>query len=167
MTGRNRTFSRLARSTIDNSGASSLLQRGQRAFVLERIARAAGATRWYVLRDPVYLAAMTARVSPGSSLSFYFDDRITARHFDPRLIDEALAIIPADGDVFYGRHNPRDIEVRPFFVAGSDELFEFEQSLQDGEEVYFGRFPAPDNDGRNAITVTLPDVDGVVRSHPH
>jgi hypothetical protein len=52
------------------------------AVVLERIARGAGATRWYSLRDPEKLHALAERLTPGSSLSFYFDDRVRAREYD-------------------------------------------------------------------------------------
>jgi len=33
--------------------------------------------------------------------------------------------------------------------------------------IFYGPFPSPDDDGVNAITIVLPDVDGFVRPHPY
>jgi hypothetical protein len=41
------------------------------------------------------------------------------------------------------------------------------QGIKQNEQLYFGPFPARDNDGQSAITLVLPDKDGVVRQHPH
>jgi hypothetical protein len=44
--------------------------------VLERLARAAGATKWYVLFNPAQVEEIAGGLSPGSSVSFYFDGRL-------------------------------------------------------------------------------------------
>jgi hypothetical protein len=33
--------------------------------------------------------------------------------------------------------------------------------------VFYGATPDRENDGTHAVTVTLPDADGIVRPHPH
>ena len=47
------------------------------------------------------------------------------------------------------------------------DLAEFMSTVAPTSQVLFGAFPNRDNDGTRALTVTLPDLDGVVRSHPH
>jgi hypothetical protein len=46
-------------------------------------------------------------------------------------------------------------------------LLDFVSALAPSTLFFFGQFPARDNDGDSAITVILPDTDGVVRDHPH
>ena len=53
------------------------------------------------------------------------------------------------------------------FITDIKELLEFVSNLEPADLFFFGQFPARDNDGINAITITLPDADGVVRAHPH
>jgi hypothetical protein len=52
-------------------------------------------------------------------------------------------------------------------VTGCNDLDDFVSTLTAVSLVFFGPFPASDNDGIRAVTVALPDADGVVRSHPH
>jgi hypothetical protein len=59
------------------------------------------------------------------------------------------------------------VELEVDFVGGPDELVEYAATLGSASRVYVGPFPGRDNDGRHAITVVLPDADGVTRAHPY
>lgn len=58
------------------------------------------------------------------------------------------------------------LEIAVEIVAGPNELSEVSSGFA-GEQVFFGAFPRRDNDGHRALTLTLPDADGLVREHPH
>jgi hypothetical protein len=53
------------------------------------------------------------------------------------------------------------------FIGGRRDLEEFEESLDAGESIFFGRFPDRNSDSIHAVTLDLPDRDGIVRRHPH
>jgi hypothetical protein len=137
------------------------------AVVLERIARGAGGTRWYLLRDPGDVAALVDKLSPGSSVSFYFDGRLALRAYDNTVASEILEIAQADGEAVVARPRTDHVEMEVEFVAGEEELREFVAGLPPGANVVYGRFPAVDDDGVRAVTVDLPDRDGIVRQHPY
>jgi hypothetical protein len=161
-------FSTLLFDTLSDSSIPALLAGAPAdVVVLERIARGAGATRWFVLHDPEELGVLVSRLSPGSSVSFYFDGRLAASRYDLSVRSELLAIAELDGDAVIGRLGGDQIELDVEFVAGPTELAEYESQLLPGATVIYGRFPARDNDGARAVTVDLPDRDGVVRPHPH
>jgi hypothetical protein len=52
------------------------------------------------------------------------------------------------------------------FVAGEAELNAYVDKLRRGAPVFYGHFPAADNDAKRAVTFALPDADGIVRAHP-
>jgi hypothetical protein len=135
--------------------------------VLERLARSAGTTNWFVLRRTDGLDGLAARLSPGSSLSFYFDGRIASREYDTTVAELILSIVRADRDAVVGRLDPDGTTLKVDYVASQSELEEFTLALAAGSNVYFGSVPARDNDGKRAITIDLPDLDGIVRRHPH
>jgi hypothetical protein len=59
------------------------------------------------------------------------------------------------------------LEILVDYVAGLDDLTEFESDLRPRQRVFYGAVPGRDDDGVSAVTVTLPDRDSVVRGHPH
>jgi hypothetical protein len=156
---------RLALATITAAGVHRRLAEDD-AIVLERLARGAGATRWYRVATTEDLAALAGRVRPGSLVSFYFDDRIANSLVSQAVRDRVMAIAAQDHDAVVAAGGA-DIDLRTDFVSDSAELEEFLQSLAPGESLFYGRFPAADDDGHAAITVVLPDADGVVRPHPY
>jgi hypothetical protein len=87
----------------------------------------------------------------------------------PQLLREAPAgaIAAQDGDAVIGRLGDDQLEINVEFVASPAELEEYASELPSGAEVIYGRFPGRDNDGLRAVTIDLPDRDGVVRPHPH
>src|SRR5262245_35327254 len=146
--------------------AALLAQAPAGAVVLERIARGGGQTNWYVCRTQAQLAAILAELSPGACVSFYLDGRIGYRTWSPRLHQEILRIIRQTGDCVIGQVLD-DIHLEVDFIAGPRDLQDYAATLGSASQLYIGPFPGRDNDGRRAITVILPDADGVVRAHPY
>jgi hypothetical protein len=155
----------LALATMTSAGVHRRLATDD-AVVLERLARAAGATRWYRVATTEDLAALASRVRPGSLVSFYFDDRIANSLVSQAVREHVTAIAASDHDAVVAARGA-DIDLRADFVSDSAELEEFLGSLAPGELLFYGVSPAADDDGHAAITVVLPDADGVLRSHPY
>jgi len=74
-------FVTLAQAVLDGTTARQRLAETQEAVVVERIARGAGATSWYLLRCSDDLDALAARIRPGSRVSLYFDNRFMIGDF--------------------------------------------------------------------------------------
>jgi hypothetical protein len=159
-------FADLAGTLIAASAVAGLLMR-RPAMVLERIARGGGATRWYRLSTADDLARLCERLSPGSVVSFYFDERIEYLPLDDEATVRILEIASAEGSAVVGRLGPDSLEIIVDYVSGANELGEFVETVRHGEMVFVGAFPGRDDDGQNAVTFTLPDSDGVTRGHPH
>lgn len=140
--------------------------RDRAAVVLERIARGGGATRWYYCPDGMTLDSLEADFRPGSKVSFYFDDRILRVPFSQELRKDIEIIVSRYGEAVVGVAREHDSLIDVEFVAGPTDLAEV-MDVAIPAVMFIGTFPAPDNDGTAAITVTLPDSDGVVRDHPH
>jgi hypothetical protein len=153
-------------TVIEAAGVDSRV-REKPAIVLERIARGGGATRWYWVRTAGDLERLYGRLTPGRVVSFYFDDRIKRRILNDDTDIEILDLVANKGDAVVGRLSRDGLEILVDFVAGPSELSELRSHLEVGEPVFFGAFPGRDTDGTSAITLTLPDADGVVRAHPH
>jgi hypothetical protein len=143
------------------------LLRARPAIVLERIARGGGATTWFHCHNQNQLDAIAAQLHPGSVVSFYFDDRIAYRHYTPQLHQQMLRIIAATGDLVVGQLAPDGLHIEVDYPATPNDLDEYTQTLGTHSHVYVGAFPGRDNDTTNAVTLTLPDLDGVTRAHPH
>jgi hypothetical protein len=159
-------YAALARRAIDTSDVERLLAQHS-AVVLERIARSGGTTRWFFIQGLDQLEALAAALSPGSSVSFYFDDRIRRMELVPQIAEQILRFAAEEGDAVVGRLGADGIEIEVQYVAGPNDLEDIAESLVPGEQVFFGRYPARDNDTVRAVTLDLPDSDGVVRPHPH
>jgi hypothetical protein len=159
-------FMKYAIEAIQATPIPSLL-RDHPAVVLERLARGGGATRWYMLRDPQDLDVAARGFAPGSSISFYFDDRIVAKTFSDDVVQAILRIAADDGEAVAGQLQSGGLQIDVDFIAGQRDLDDFRDHLRMNDIVFFGAFPARDNDGLRAVTLDLPDADGVVRTHPH
>lgn len=160
-------------TTIIDSPVPRLLH-ARPAIVLERIARGAGATNWYRCPGHAHLAALSAELSPGSVVSFYFDGRIASRRYTPEVREQMLQLmrslrgIPGEtGEIVVGCLDADNLHITTDFPSRPEDLDEFTQTLGTEPWIYFGRFPGRDNDGANAVTLTLPDLDGITRRHPH
>jgi hypothetical protein len=135
------------------------------AVVLERLARGGSATNWYYLSSDDRLADLAARLRPGSLVSFYFDDRIMEA--DPATSkDQIVSIARQDINALVAAFDG-DLEMRADFPAGRDDLEDFLADLQPGDRFFYGAYPSADNDGTDAVSLVLPDNDGIVRRHPY
>jgi hypothetical protein len=159
-------FALLAAATFDATPVPRLLAETQRAVVLERIARGAGATRWYLLCAPADLDALTLRVRPGSRVSFYFDNRFLIGEFDDQARQSVVEVIERDGEAVMGAFPAAEIEAEVDFPSSAAEADEFARDHRQAT-IIVGAFPAADDDRMNSVTVALPDADSVVRPHPH
>ena len=137
------------------------------AVVLERIARGGGDTRWYCCDNVAALTSIRDRFSPGSVVSFHFDDGMKRCLVCDLPMDEIDAIIAREGECIVGRIGHDGIDIETQVICASAEIPAEFPDLRDGERLVYGPFPAPSNDGVNAITFILPDDDGVFRAHPH
>jgi len=145
--------------------AEQLHQRS--AVVLERIARGGGAVNWYYCRGQTELALIEEELSPGSVVSFYFDGRIRHSSCSPEIINSLERAIAESGEVVVGILASDGIHIDATDVVSLDDLRDFMSDIGPSAELFYGAFPSRDNDGSQAVTVTLPDNDGVLRSHPH
>lgn len=135
--------------------------------VLERLARGGGATNWYLCRDIPTLEMIQRDLAPGSIVSLYFDDRIRRSKKSPQLAMAVEKIIAETGDAIVGVLGEDGFHLNAETVVTRGELPELMSSISETADVFYGAFPARDNDGARAITVTIPDRDGIVRHHPH
>jgi hypothetical protein len=76
-------------------------------------------------------------------------------------------ILIETGDVTVGVLQIDAVRINAELIVSTTELAELAENLSPAIELFYGAFPARDNDGIRAITVTLPDLDGVIRAHPH
>lgn len=157
-------FDLIALGALQSTPIPLLLARAA-AVVLERVARGAGATRWYIAERESDLAAIALHLGPGSRVSFYFDDRLRFHPWGPQFVDEFLRVGEPEAVVGLRTDDPVELDVN--FPTGLSDLTDFVGATPYGQPLLLGAFPAADNDGESAVTVTLPDRDGVVRQHPH
>ena len=137
------------------------------AVVLERVARGGGATNWFYVASPKQLHELRTRLRPGSSVSFYFDGRIKRTVIHSGFVEEVLDISRAEGEAVVGILADDGLGIAIEFVTGPDDLTEMLSSCRESAVMFVGAFPARDNDGDDAITFDLADIDGIVRRHPH
>lgn len=135
-------FPELALDALRATAAPQLLVEAPAgAVVLERIARGAGATRWFGLGDETDLKQLAGRLSPGSSVSFYFDGRLASGVYDSSVGRTLLAIAAQDGDAVIGRLGDDQFEINVDFVASPAELKEYASELPSGAESSTGGSP--------------------------
>lgn len=148
--------------------------RHQPAVVLERIARGGGCTYWYYCRDLVHLAALKAHLNPGSRVSFYFDNRIRMGKDTDECKSKIANLITDSPEVVIGPlevdvHCPKKCGLRDLHIEmqAVTHLNDLDLEFTSSRILFFGEYPAPENDGEGAVTIVLPDADGIVRDHPH
>lgn len=121
----------------------------------ERNPRAAGAMNWYVAERREDLVKIVYALHPGCLVSFYFDKRICRGPYTEKVRTELLDTIRRDGKALIGWLAPDGFRIDMVVVAGSGELDEEVRDAESGKDVFYGAYPGPDNDGVDAITVTL------------
>jgi hypothetical protein len=152
--------------------SARLRQSWDSVVVLERIARGGGAVNWYFVVSPGQVAEVMSRLRPGSRVSFYFEGHLrrepTGEAACARMFEQILTV----GELVLGYPERDLVEMRTDLVFGARELTDailaarLDRSHGD-RLVVWGPWPAPDDDGRSAITVNLVDEDGQLRRHPH
>jgi len=160
------SFERIVHTAILRTPIDQLLDTGP-AVVLERLARGGGATRWYYCPDRAQLTSIERELRPGSVVSFYFDERIRNGVFSPEMRSDCARILVESGELVIGRLAGGETRIDAEVVTGPSELEEFASGIGPSSRVFYGVFPARDNDGSQAVTLTVPDLDGTTRSHPH
>ena len=162
----NNLFKWAVQTAVAATRTGSLIE-SKTAVVLERIARGGGATRWYYCSSKSCLALIEAKFSPGSVVSFYFDERIRQAVCSPEVRAAIERVIVQDREAVVGILGEDGLGIDVEIMSGPNELAEFLLNIKPATQVFYGAFPARDNDGEKAITLTLPDIDGMVRAHPH
>ena len=104
---------------------------------------------------------------PGSRVSFYFDGRIGRAPASPQLATEIERIITETRDAVVGLLDADSVHIAAQIIVSRDDLDELMSKIPAAAELFYGPFPAADDDGDRAVTVTLPDQDGIVRRHPY
>ena len=159
-------FLEIVRAALARTRVRDLLG-SNAAVVLERIARGGGATEWYYCRGTSDLDAVERSLSPGSVVSFYFDGRIRSSSNAPPVLADIEKIIDDTGDAVVGVVGEDGVKMSVEVVVSREDLVEFMSTIGPASRVFYGAFPARDDDGSRAVTITLPDRDGISRSHPH
>jgi len=136
-------------------------------IVLERLPRAAGRTRWFRCETPSELRTVLDVLTPASRVSFYFDGRIAERRRDAQLTDTVARLIAEHSEIVVGTLSADGIELEVDFPSSAREVDEQLDLAGSRCRGFVGPFPAPDNDGSDAITALVPDPDGSVRREPH
>jgi hypothetical protein len=162
----NRAFTSLVRRCINETAVEENLKRNP-AIVLERVARGGGATNWFYCVDQRGLEVIQQRLLPGSCVSFYFDDRIQQADWSAQLEGSVERVIERAGECVIGALGPDLVSIEVDFITSLKEWQEFISEFGTPRKLFFGEFPGRDNDGTDAITMMLPDADGIFRQHPH
>jgi hypothetical protein len=59
------------------------------------------------------------------------------------------------------------ITINMIISVEPSEFDDYDEEWNSAPFVFYGDFPGRDNDGVNAVTLTIPDKDGIVRTHPY
>jgi hypothetical protein len=135
--------------------------------ILERLARAGGAARWFFVTSQAKLERVFDLLRGGSNVSFYFSRYLRVEVDNESTRQEMFDEMTLHGELVLG-YPPSDApEFEVEIISGPSELTELLMLRPEGSLAVWGQWPPRDSDGENAITVDLVDADGVLRSHPH
>lgn len=151
-------YARLAMDALAATPAPALVAglHGRPVIGLERLARGAGATRWYGVTGGDEFERMSRHLVPGSRLSLYFDQRFSVRRYDDSAGDELLRIAERDHGSVLGLFTPDGTPMAVAFPTEKADLAHFVASHGDHPMVFYGPFPSADNDPPNSVTLDLP-----------
>jgi hypothetical protein len=135
--------------------------------ILERWARAAGATRWFFVTSQAMLERVFDLLRGGSSVSFYFAKHLHVEIDNETARQEMFDEITRHGELVLGYPQPGDTELEMLIASGPSDLTECLMHHPEGALVVWGQWPSRENDGETVISVDLVDADGILRSHPH
>jgi hypothetical protein len=144
---------------------ASNLDASGHVFIVEKVARGGGNTRWFYCESIREVEDVLRAVRSGSLVGLFFDDRIRrlpkSEEAEIETIDAAIRY----GELFLGTKNSTGSELR-MYLADPNEVYAEVSKVASGEMVYFAPIPTFDNDGKASIVFTAPDADGVVRPQP-
>jgi hypothetical protein len=135
--------------------------------ILERLARAGGATRWFFISSQPMLEDVFDVLSGGSSVSFYFLGHLHVEVDDDATRQAMFGEITRSGELVLGYPAQGNSQLEMAIISGPSELTECLILHPEGSLVVWGDWPAREDDGNDAITVDLVDADGMQRLHPH
>jgi hypothetical protein len=135
--------------------------------ILERLARAGGAARWFFVTSRTMLDDVFNVLRGGSSVSFYFSGHLHVEIDNEAARQEMFDEITRCGEIVLGYPAPDQAQLEMAIISGPSELTECLILHSEGSLVVWGEWPARENDGESAITADLVDADGVLRPHPH
>jgi hypothetical protein len=147
--------------------AQRLATEWREIVILERWARAAGATRWFFVTSQAMLERVFDLLRGGSSVTFYFAEHLHVEVDNEAARQEMFGEITRYGELVLGYPQPGDTELEMLIASGPSELTERLMLHPEGALVVWGQWPPRDNDGETVISVDLVDPDGILRSHPH
>lgn len=143
---------------------SALLRRGPPVLALERVARGAGSTRWWVLREATDFDAVYVAVRPGSRVHVGpFGAGVHLVSFNESAAAQVREFSRSHDDWFLGTAMEDDREFQPVWLS-REELEAALDEVPPGRLLLYGTFP--DTDDAAVVTFTRPDADGVVRPQP-
>lgn len=70
-----------------------------RVVALERIARGAGATRWYIAKTQEEISRLLGLLGPGSRVTFYFGPPLRVEPLTEYLIGEMFSAVGEDNEI--------------------------------------------------------------------
>lgn len=100
-------------------------------------------------------------------MTFYFAAQVPSNPMSPDIRRELETLVRATGEVMIGRRPVGSCTIEMDLISGPEELSEYLAEIADGTDVFWGTWPGRDDDGFDAVSVTLVDADGVPRPHPH
>ncbi|CAN5266329.1 hypothetical protein BH11MYX1_BH11MYX1_43980 [soil metagenome] len=156
------SFREFVGMALDDAGVAKRVAT-EDCTVLERPAAEGEPLAWFYCRDQSDLNEIANQLRAGSAVSFFFDDRIEAL-VDSDTTRSIITTTCADHEIALGALGLDGLRIEMSFARNAEEVALALPPLDDGAQlVFFGAFPGRDNDGTWAITLTLPEVDGVVR----
>ena len=136
--------------------------------MLERIAYGGGSTNWYYCRGPADLDAVAWRLAPGSIVVVFFDDRIRQGPRSAAVVAELERIVAGGHEAIVGAlaDDRVTIEIQLAHIDRHACLADVGSDDPDSP-LFYGPYPDWPRDDPAVVTFTVPDLDGIVGSHPH
>ena len=135
--------------------------------ILERLARAGGATRWFFARSLAELELVFDLLRGGSCVSFYFANQLHVETDTDAARQRMFDEIAIETEIVLGYPSAGTVEVEMELISGPGELAERLMHHPEGSLIVWGKWPARSDDGHDGFTLNLVDTDGILRKHPH
>jgi hypothetical protein len=111
------------------------------AVVLERKARAAGQTRWFYCADQDHLDAVVSELSPGSAVSFYFDQRIQSDIYSPQIRVAISELLVRYVEVLVGVISKNEVELDVEVITWQSETVRADVHVRSRCALFMGYSP--------------------------